>query len=762
MIHKIPSDFIAQLQQRLDANAKAPEAPHDTRCYHLSALLLLCDFNIGTLIRTLKGFYISDHLQIEKIMEAMDFLDQHYDPPSASHPAPNFEQAKILYTQGAPLRGEHTSLRNETLYKDIYNNHPSIPAYADNVRAMLAKDVQCSYTIAFPRWVHRFIDGLFLACLGYALRETNDKIKHRVVWDPSVKLHGPSDTSAVNHQIDKKDRTRVPRIFYQTALSRLWRRLWNLRIRNPEEPISLYKDDIVSAFRRISYHPDMCQLCSFVFESYWCIPVGMTFGLTDSPGNFSLLSDIRAIASSEYDPIHSLPIHPIIDKVDFSPLVDVSTLAKAEPDSQHTGLSAPSLGEQPCFVDDTLMAEYTSHIRQAASSSIHTCDIFFGNPSMPELEPPISTEKFETQFKSAMEMLGFDINTHTMTVSIPPHKMRKLIKYLNESGILSSSRPYCVFRLIVQINGILRHFGAILPISNYSTIRLQSWIDTVAKKEYAKFADSKSAHSRLWRPTFFQRIPSSIISDIKLLVHYILHEPTHHLLQRPIGTLISRDPLFEWTTDASNQGLGGWSTQHLFQWRLSIEDLLSSSNAFQALLDETPEALHINVLEFLAIYISTWLGLKLIHQKILSGEPISTSQGVCFHIHSDNTSAISWMYHASRTSRQKHVQNLSRAFQTLLLEYDSLFYLSFESSHIKGDENGPADALSRPRTWPSFNDVWSDFPTLSKIPTYQIPSEVLQHLGCILSQQRSEDMYVNATRALLQVEPLILTNGAST
>ena len=108
---------------------------------------------------------------------------------------------------------------------------------------------------------------------------------------------GTNDPGALNSHIDRQDPVTMPPVHYQSALQRLWQRVYNLGLNHPEEDIIIYKDDLVSAFHRIHYHPDVAAAYAFVLSAYLVIPVGMVFGSRDAPSLFCLLSKLRSFAS---------------------------------------------------------------------------------------------------------------------------------------------------------------------------------------------------------------------------------------------------------------------------------------------------------------------------------------------------------------------------------------------------------------------------------------------------------------------------------
>lgn len=70
-------------------------------------------------------------------------------------------------------------------------------------------------------------------------------------------LAAASDEGALNDQLNKKDTSEVPTIFIGSCTTRIWTCIYNLRIQNLHLRIIIYKDDLVKAFCRIWYHPDI-------------------------------------------------------------------------------------------------------------------------------------------------------------------------------------------------------------------------------------------------------------------------------------------------------------------------------------------------------------------------------------------------------------------------------------------------------------------------------------------------------------------------
>jgi len=80
-------------------------------------------------------------------------------------------------------------------------------------------------------------------------------------------LLGPRMTAPPTHSfLARKQKTRKtkPPVYYGTAFLRFLIWIYNLRVDHPAEDICLSADDIMAAFRRILYHPDMAILWATV------------------------------------------------------------------------------------------------------------------------------------------------------------------------------------------------------------------------------------------------------------------------------------------------------------------------------------------------------------------------------------------------------------------------------------------------------------------------------------------------------------------
>ena len=189
--------------------------------------------------------------------------------------------------------------------RNLYNNHSVYDTYLSSIHQKSSTNIHKSYSIALPRWTLRFVSGLFLAALGYSTRTHKGKVKGRQVNDPSAILSGPNDSRVLKSRIYRRYHIAMPPVHYQSALQRLWRRVYNLCLNHPEENIIIYKDYLLSVFRRLCCRPDVAAVYSFILGAYLGIPVCMVFGFRDSPSLLCLPSELRSFT---YRFIHRLTL----------------------------------------------------------------------------------------------------------------------------------------------------------------------------------------------------------------------------------------------------------------------------------------------------------------------------------------------------------------------------------------------------------------------------------------------------------------------
>ncbi len=300
---------------------------HD-RAWRAGVALLRFDFNYGDLIRWLGGEYTNESRDWDHFSDVANAVRDVEPPPG--YPNVDFDRAFRACTEGVPLAGDYSCSFESVRQRNLYDNHPGLADVKDEVRARFAKEEAQSFHIAFPRFLWRFIVGIHLAALVWAIR----KLKGRLCVDPSTPI-SPTDDGAANASIPAPGtlgrEDECPPIYYASALMRHLTWIWRLRIQFPRKDIKQYVDDIHAAFHRVLYHPDAAILFASVFEEFLIVPIGTIFGARNSPSFFCLLSELRSHIASNTLYRRAWELN------DTGP----SRSPRATPDSQGAGASSP-------------------------------------------------------------------------------------------------------------------------------------------------------------------------------------------------------------------------------------------------------------------------------------------------------------------------------------------------------------------------------------------------------------------------------------
>ena len=185
--------------------------------------------------------------------------------------------------------------------------------------------------------------------------------------------------------------------------------------------------------------------------------------------------------------------------------------------------------------------------------------------------------------------------------------------------------------------------------------------------------------------------------------------------------------------------------------------------------DIDPRALHINILEFLAIFIELWICVRTIvlanHAPHLH-DPAAAPAATCppgghrLIAKADNTSALSWLRYASRTKRAP-IRRLARLLTAFLCHPLVVNLLRVQGQHIAGVVNVGADNLSRFELSGSWAAIMANCPNLNPLRVCLLPRELLSLLIAALSSEQTEEWFETATTKLWTIaEPTFVTGSS--
>jgi hypothetical protein len=501
------------------------------------------------------------------------------------------------------------------------------------------------------------------------------------------------------------------------------------------------------------YHPDLAIVFAFVFMEFLCIPVGSVFGARNSPSWWCLLAEVRAHLAACGDFSSTPPLLADRVRLVLPPTPrEQHQIVAAVADRCHNGV--PHLQadryHQSMFVDDSAQAELRQRIRASIHNSEQSAYTILGHPGVNRRTSCLSAEKWRDTAHYAMEFLGFEICTRSMTVRWPVPKRLALKAYIDEKW---RDRPCRVSpRDVASLLGTVRNAAFVAPLGNHLSIRLQQCLnEAVARHNHHRV-------SRRWWSTHLITIPPEALDDIHTIYCSLDDNEFHPIWQSYIGYLVDWEPTGRVILDAAYEGLGGWSPEYLFKWRLNREDLIHAGFHMKLLEESAIEpavdasGIHINVLEFVAIIINLWLVI------VLSRRQPAPPGGHIFAVFADNTSALSWLRYASRSHRP-NVSRLARFTSALL--FASGFQGRVQGRHLSGRLNRGADALSRCRTYPTWASATEQCSQLSTCTTFRLPHELLSFLGSLSSDKPTVEAFEAATIRLLTLEPVTLRTGSN-
>jgi hypothetical protein len=615
-----------------------------------------------------------------------------------------------------------------------------------------AKEEWKSYHVPFLRFVYAYVYGLILNPLQWVF----DKGKGRICVDCT---NGPDPKGAANTYIPKPsldNEDECPPVYYQSAFRRLLRRILQMRISRPAEPILVHADDIEAAFRRVLYHPDMAIAFGYVFDAYLVIPVGEVFGSRSAPSFYCVLADVRQALAAITVPTSASKFHSLVNNCHRH--VDTKfPLAQVPSDSHHPCLSGLDLERafNASFVDDNGVVAFLRYILSAINQSVTSAFTVFGASGTDRRGDCLQQAKWDNEVSEEFLFLGFLINTRAMTVSWPFFKRKRLYDELD--AILKRPRPLFVTpKEMARVVGVVRSASEVAPWGTFLSFNLENALQKAA-------ANGDSTKRQWWTRTRIY-LSKIAVDTMRQIMETLLVPENDPLWTRPIYLQLDRDLTHTVISDASYAGLGGWSPEFHFLWRVTREDLVSFGFRMKTLgvnsqepSQPSADGLHINPLEFIAALINLWIALRL----IMDLGP--KNGGYILGLLSDNTSALSWMSVASRTP-DPLLQGLARLGAALLVRAAALL-TKVVPSHIAGKLNIEADALSRPvdskgqQQIPSLASVIDECSRLRTCRICLLPFALLQRIASVTSSQQNGDTFEQITINLLRLELTFLPLG---
>jgi hypothetical protein len=263
---------------------------------------------------------------------------------------------------------------------------------------------------------------------------------HSVRNSPALRLA----PSGVVPQRDRRSRPIMDYIFYDTnqaclpiapqaamqfgsALQRILQRL--VYCNAAYGPPLMAKVVLADGFYRIPLSPNAALALAVIIPSdipsltsLITIPLTMPMGWTHSPLYFCAYTESITDLVNDTVPVqHSHPLLPITQST------TLPTESTFHPTAITLGSTAlPRLAHTDVYMDDFMVIAQSPHHIPLLNTLLHAIDDVLQEPADTNRWPVVSTSKIakgDATFSTTKQLLGWDINTATMTITLPKHRM---------------------------------------------------------------------------------------------------------------------------------------------------------------------------------------------------------------------------------------------------------------------------------------------------------------------------------------------------
>jgi hypothetical protein len=461
---------------------------------------------------------------------------------------------------------------------------------------------------------------------------------------------GPSGLS-VNLRVQNE---KLPPIMYSFVLMRSIHYIISLRQRHPTTKVFICKFDIDAAYHRCSFSSKTAFESMTIFAGLLLVALRMTFGGAPCPSIWGVISETitdigNALLQNECW-IHSELYDPISDKLD-SPLSLPDSIPFCRARELSVSVPPNDKGKIDIYIDDSIGV--APDIDDAPIRVIRAIPLAIRSVSRPNSDLDVVPRKdiislkkpcAEGQLCEVKKVLGWVINTRSLTIALPEHKVVDWIRDI-DSILLARQANY---NLLETIMGRLNHVACIyIPMRHFM--------------------------GRLYRALYRAkaRMGWTTLSANELL-DLALHSEFLQYAKRGVSlnNISFRKPTHIFRSDASEFGMGGYSvlSGRAWRWEIPLDLRLRTS---------------INSLEFISCVITIWI--EIINKDILPED--------CLWSQTDSSSAAGWLRKSNfADDRDEEIQlTTARRLASLLIDEQCCIY----SQWFLGDLNNISDSLSR-------------------------------------------------------------------
>jgi len=565
------------------------------------------NFDLNKIIQHQHPSQISFGSEFKTIAQLEDLLSDH----------PLWSRLAQILDQGAdfPLEDINSSDREADLsFHSARGNHKSSIVHHDVLKDLIADDVERGFAVPLPLNVLRHLPQASLAPLGCVKQTTldtngNQIVKFRMTHDQS--FPGPSNLSV------------------------------NLRVKAEELPPIMY-----------SY--TLSRVLHYIVRSFLFIALRLTFGGAPGPALWGVISETITDIGNSLLLNQAWDHHSLFDKISDS-LDHPLDLPPNTPFHQARDLSVKipenDAGKIDIFIDDSIgvapdIGEAPLRVVRAIPLAIRSISRPLSSEEVIPRKDIISLKKLraEGQLSESKTILGWLINTRTLTISLP--EIKASVWYQEIEAIIEEGRVH--YKRLESLLGRLNHIAYILsPMRHFMGRLYKALYRAKARKGWTTLTANE-------------------LQDLGLHGDFI------QLARQGVSlnNITFCKPSVVLRSDACECGMGGYNpaTGKAWRWEIPADLRLRTS---------------INSLEFMASVISIWVEIKVNQIKFED----------CILSQTDNTLAAGWLRKSNFAEDTDEFIQLTTARQlaALLIDTKSCIY----SQWFPGEENSIADSLSR-------------------------------------------------------------------
>ena len=590
--------------------------------------------------------------------------------------------------------------RNDLKNAIKFGNHKGVSLHPKFYKELNTKDVENGFSLPIPLDKLMKLDGA-LACpmniiAQHTISSTGEIVdKQRACHDLSFPCK-PSNLS-VNLRVEKSS---LHNCMFGHCLLRTIHFIMTLRLKFPAQSIYIQKVDWKAAYRRIHTNWKTSIQCCSIYDDYALIPLRATFGGSPCPSEWSIISETATdlanmlLSNEDWDPtMLQSPHQPYIKPP--RTLDEKLPFGTALPMMVDVPIDTPSKAD--VYIDDIITVSLASPMNDARASAAVPLSIHILGRPMSTNEPIQRDElmsiiklQAEGQLEEYKTVLGWEINTRTLTIHIPTQKY----KVWKDSINVLLHRRDSKHKELETLIGRLTHLSSVVPHILHFMNNLRSLCISAQKRGKVKL---KQIH----------------MDDLHLMLEFLNY--THAGVN--MNMITHRRPTRIYFADACPAGIGGYNSIGIaWRWPLPTH-LLNRATS--------------NMLEHVASTIGPWLDIHLGNLPLFS----------CILSMSDSTTSAGWLRKSnfmdtddtSLHMRQKAETSRTHAIRMMhnnIKEYSQWF---------PGDQNIIADSLSRDFTIPDdeLTSLFHEKFSTQMHPSFkivQLPQEIDSWLCAWLQQ----------------------------